>query len=39
MLLLVRMKDLDEAIRSMPGVGILGVELLNSCFEMGDFAI
>ena len=32
MFLLVRMKDLDEVV-------ILDVELLNSRFEMSDFAI
>ena len=39
MFLLVRTKDLDEAVRSVLGLGMLGVKLLNSCFEMGDLVI
>ena len=35
MFLLVRTND---ALRSMLGVGMLSAELLDGCFEMGDFA-
>lgn len=39
MFLLVHMKDLDEAIRCTLGVGTLDTELLDSVFEIRNFAV
>ena len=37
--LLVRMKDLEEVIGCMLGLGILDTELLDGVFETGDFGV